>query len=48
MKVQQGHNREQLHIFPVSMESAIGTDNEVRMIELFVEGLDLGFARFQA
>lgn len=41
MKYQQGHDREQLHIFPVSMEAAISADNEVRMIELFVEGLDM-------
>ena len=47
MKYQQGHNREQLHIFPVSMESAIGADNEVRMIELFVEGLDMASLGFR-
>ncbi|MBS4062763.1 MAG: IS1182 family transposase [Bacteroidetes bacterium] len=41
MKYQQGQNREQLHIFPVSMEASIGADNEVRMIELFVEELDM-------
>jgi len=46
MKYLQGQDREQLHIFPVTMEAAIGADNEVRMIELFVEGLsmeELGF-----
>lgn len=41
MKYQQGQDREQLHIFPVSMEAAISHDNEVRMIELFVESLDM-------
>jgi len=41
MKYQQGQDREQLHIFPVSMEATISTDNEVRMIELFVENLDM-------
>ncbi|MDO8899244.1 MAG: IS1182 family transposase [Bacteroidales bacterium] len=41
MKYQQGQDREQLHIFPVSMEASIGADNEVRMIELFVEELDM-------
>ena len=41
MKYQQGQDREQLHIFPVSMEAAISHDNEVRMIELFVENLDM-------
>ncbi len=46
MKYLQGQDREQLHIFPVTMEAPIGTDNKVRMIELFVEGLsmeELGF-----
>ncbi|MDA3905458.1 MAG: transposase, partial [Bacteroidales bacterium] len=46
MKYLQGQDREQLHIFPVTMEAAIGADNEARMIELFVEGLsmeELGF-----
>ena len=46
MKYLQGQDREQLHIFPVTMEASIGTDNKVRMIELFVEGLsmeELGF-----
>ena len=46
MKYLQGQDREQLHIFPVTMEAAIGADNKVRMIELFVEGLsmeELGF-----
>jgi hypothetical protein len=33
MKYLQGQDREQLHIFPVTMEAAIGADNEVRMIE---------------
>jgi transposase len=41
MKYQQGQDREQLHIFPMSMEAAISSDNEVRMIELFVESLDI-------
>lgn len=41
MKYQQGQDREQLHIFPMSMEAAISSDNEVRMIELFVESLDM-------
>jgi transposase len=41
MKYQQGQDREQLRIFPVSMEAAISQDNEVRVIELFVENLDM-------
>lgn len=46
MKYQQGQDREQLQVFPVTMEASISSDNEVRMIELFVEGLsisELGF-----
>ncbi|MBS4056387.1 MAG: hypothetical protein KGZ82_03620 [Bacteroidales bacterium] len=40
MKYQQGHNRDQLHIFSLSMQFGIGAGNAVRMIELFVEGPD--------
>jgi hypothetical protein len=29
MKYQQGQNREQLHIFPMSMEASISAENEV-------------------
>jgi transposase len=47
MKYQQGHDREQLHIFPVTMESSIGADNEVRMIDLFVENLDMDALGFK-
>ena len=46
MKFIQGHNRNQIHLFPVSLEQSIDPDNEVRIIDLFVESLyikDYGF-----
>src|SRR3990172_2625752 len=46
MKFIQGHNRTQINLFPVSLEQSIDTDNEVRMIDLFVDSLsikDYGF-----
>ena len=46
MKFIQGHNRTQINLFPVSLEQSIDPDNEVRLIDLFVESLsikDYGF-----
>jgi transposase len=46
MKFIQGQNRDQINLFPVSLDRSIGTDNEVRIIDLFVESLpikDFGF-----
>jgi len=46
MKFIQGHNRNQINLFPVSLEQSIDPDNEVRMIDLFVDSLsvkDYGF-----
>jgi transposase len=46
MKFIQGHNRNQINLFPVSLEQSIDPDNEVRMIDLFVDCLsfkDYGF-----
>jgi transposase len=46
MKFIQGHNRTQINLFPVSLDQSIDPDNEVRMIDLFVESLsikDYGF-----
>ena len=46
MKFIQGHNRTQINLFPVSLDQSIDTDNEVRMIDLFVDSLsikDYGF-----
>jgi transposase len=41
MKFIQGHNRTQINLFPVSLEQSIDPDNEVRMIDLFVDSLSL-------
>jgi transposase len=46
MKFIQGHSREQINLFPVSLDRSIDPDNEVRIIDLFVESLsikDYGF-----
>jgi transposase len=48
MKFIQGHDRSQIHLFPVSLEQSIDEDNEVRIIDLFVDSLslhDLGFKK---
>lgn len=47
MKFINGTNRNQLPLFASSIEEAIGQDNEVRLIDLFVDSLkleDYGFA----
>ena len=41
MKFIQGHDRTQTYLFPVSLEQSIDPDNEVRLIDLFVESLSL-------
>ena len=41
MKFIQGHDRNQTHLFPVSLEQSIDMDNEVRLIDLFVDSLNL-------
>jgi transposase len=46
MKFIQGQNRKQINLFPVSLDQSIDPDNEVRMIDLFVDSLflkDYGF-----
>lgn len=46
MKFIQGHSRNQINLFPVSLDNSIDPDNEVRIIDLFVESLsikDFGF-----
>ena len=37
----QGNDRKQTQLFPISMEEAIDQDNEVRVIDLFVDGINL-------
>lgn len=41
MKFIQGLNRSQISLFPVSLEEAIDHDNEVRLIDIFVNSLNL-------
>ncbi len=41
MKYIQGVDRNQTAIFPTTMEMAIDEDNEVRVIDFFVESLDI-------
>ena len=41
MKFINGLNRNQTSVFPISLEQAIGQDNEVRIIDLFVDSLKL-------
>lgn len=41
MKYIQGQDRAQTYLFPVSLDGAIGANNEARLIDLFVGSLDL-------
>jgi transposase len=41
MKYIKGQDRNQMALFPVSMDEAIEQDHEVRIIDLFVEALDI-------
>ncbi len=46
MKFIQGQSRNQINLFPVSLDQSIEADNEVRIIDLFVDSLsikDYGF-----
>jgi transposase len=42
MKFISGQDRSQTHLFPVSLDQSIDRDNEVRLIDLFVDSLPLG------
>jgi transposase len=42
MKFIQGQNRTQTFLFPISIDQSIAHDNEVRLIDMFVDKLDLG------
>jgi hypothetical protein len=41
MKYIQGTDRKQTAIFPISIDMAIDSDNEVRIIDFFVDCLDI-------
>ena len=47
MKYIEGINRNQLVLFPRSMDETIEEDNEVRLIDLFVDGLDMAAMGFK-
>ena len=47
MKYIQGQNRSQTYLFPVSLDDAISEDNEVRLIDVFVDSLALESYGFQ-
>ena len=47
MKYIQGQNRSQTYLFPVSLDDAIDADNEVRLIDFFVDNLALEDYGFQ-
>ena len=42
MKYIQGQNRTQTQLFPISLDESIDKNNEVRLIDLFVDSLKLG------
>jgi transposase len=42
MKYIQGQDRTQTHLFPISLDESIDKDNEVRLVDLFVDSLNLG------
>ena len=47
MKYIEGQNRNQLVIFPTSLNDVIDQDNEVRFIDLFVESLEMAGMGFK-
>lgn len=47
MKFIKGQNRNQISIFPVSLDASIDQDHEVRIIDLFVDSLDLSEVGFK-
>lgn len=47
MKFIQGSDRDQTHLFPISLEASIEEDNDVRLIDLFVDSLELSSFGFK-
>jgi transposase len=41
MKFIQGQNRAQTYLFPISLDDAVDPENEVRLIDIFVDSLNL-------
>jgi transposase len=46
MRYIQGQNRNQAYLFPVSLDESIEADNLVRVIDVFVDSLDLNSLGF--
>ncbi len=42
MRYIQGQNRSQTYLFPISLDDAIDAENEVRLIDVFVNSINLG------
>lgn len=47
MKYIKGQNRQQTSLFPVSLEDSVDPENEVRLIDFFVDSLDPGDLGFK-
>ena len=47
MKFIQGHDRFQTALFPVSLDASIDQNNDVRLIDVFVDNLNLSSAGFK-
>ena len=47
MKNIEGQNRAQIYLFPVSLDEAIYSNNEVRLIDVFVGSLNIGKLGFK-
>ena len=48
MKYIIGQNRQQTYLFPISLDDAVEPDNEVRLIDVFVDSLDLEKCGFKS
>ncbi len=48
MKFIQGQNRQQTYLFPVSLDDAVEVENEVRLIDVFVDSLKLDVFGFKS
>ncbi|MCK4663327.1 MAG: transposase [Bacteroidales bacterium] len=47
MKYIKGQNRNQIFLFPISLEALIDQDNEIRIIDLFVDSLNISKMGFK-
>jgi len=41
MKFIKGQDRKQITLFPVSLDDSVSKDNELRLIDAFVDGLTI-------